>query len=263
MSVSVQGRDNAIAQVWADGEVEAVYVGEEQVWPDMSGEGGILIEAPADVSAAAVSWKLAIDAADNFKADENQYTKFTVDGVDYYINSAPNGAERVMLEGNVLRLTKKQKAALVGKLGNELEILIKYPERRTGWQNFQVSDDTTARFEATWYMPLMAGMMFVVSGYKSATSQFTASSAARIIMETLTCKPSGTILDIDTDTLKGQGKYKFEVKSRALKAAEVNTTDTSFTLKYNVKGAVENVKGIAPIWPALETRVKVKVISLF
>lgn len=123
MSIFVNARSE-VSEMWAGNNVDAVYVGETQVWPDVANmAGGIELELPAKDTLDWVRFTVVLNSFDYGGADKyTNFMRFTVDGEDYYINAAPQGCNLVKLVGNVIELTDEQKKVLGDKIGSQLKI---------------------------------------------------------------------------------------------------------------------------------------------
>ena len=132
MSVYLSGRASN-PMIWAEGDIDAVYVGGTKVWPDTSSmAGGIELEGLpkyGDEYWAAWSHTLRYQQMVGNAA----CIKFTVAGVDYYINPSKDNVESVKLVGNILELTSEQKKALDGKISDTLEIEMNVPSNAFGY----------------------------------------------------------------------------------------------------------------------------------
>lgn len=254
--IAIEGRENILGSVWADGEIEAIYAGDVLIWPDVSGQGGIMIEPPARGTMEYLYWVHAVDAAVN---DAGSYLKFTIGGVDYYINKAPNGAQLVLLEGNVLKLSKEQSEALAGKLGRELQVYAEVKERKNEWRKFTDNNDVDNRFSYVWYLPLLPGSKFAVSCSKGRKNEW-----AYVRFYAIESLGSGMEIDIDsTQAATSSGRYTFEFTSREVRADEVVLTDSACRFDFNTYGSAGCNQGVTPVWPAFDYIFSVNIISIF
>lgn len=260
MSIVVNGRDTWLGQIWADGMVEAVYSGDVMVWPDVSGEdGGIMIEAPPYGSLDYLYWLHAVDATETGPVSDLCYLKFTVDGVDYYVNNAPNGKQVVELDGNVLKLTKRQKEALSGKLTDSIQLEAEVPERGEQWRTFRPINSTSSRFSSVWYLPMLPGTRFHMSMYKGQKREW----AYTQIFEA-TSLPSGEVIALNSSvTATSKGRYDFHNYTRVIGENELVLTDSATKLTYNAYGASGVRKGVTPIWPKFSRVFNLDIISIF
>lgn len=260
MSIAVNGKETWLGQIWAGGAVDAVYTGDTQVWPDVSGEdGGIMIDTPLAGTWDYLYWLHAVDASETLPATETCYLKFTVEGVDYYLNSAPNGEQVVYLDGSVIKLTKKQKQALAGKLTDTLTLEAVVPVRDKQWKKFQLQNSTTTRFKSTWYLPLLPDTCFVMSVYKGQKREWAYTDIFSV--ESLRSK---TVIELNSNVVAGsKGRYNFENRSRKIQEEEIVLTDSTCTLTYNGYGATGCRDGVTPVWPAFEKTFNINIISIF
>lgn len=260
MSIAVQGREDVLSQIWADGDVEAVYLGDEQVWPRTEGyEGYVMISTPEPGTLKYLYWLHAVDNSRITEATEENYLMFTIDGVDYYINSAPNGKQKVVMEGNILKLTKAQKEALKGKIRDKLVMKCKLPFRTPYWRVIQNENDSTKRFTAYFYLPLLPYTNIEISASKGQKNE-----SAYIDFYTVTSLPSGKELDVRAGyAASGGGRYDFSYNTRNLTLEELDLSDSSCVVEYNTYGCTGNNKGISPKYPAFDQHIEVDVISIF
>ncbi len=260
MSIAVQGREDVLSQIWADGDVEAVYLGDEQVWPRTEGyEGYVMISPPEVGTLQYLYWLHAVDNSRVTEATEANYLMFTVDGVDYYVNSAPNGKQKVTMEGNILKLTKAQQEALKGKIKDKLTMKCKLPSRTPYWRVLPDKNDREHRENAYFYLPLIPYTNIEVDAAKGLKNE-----TAYVDFYKITSYPSGVEIDIrQSYAVGGSGRYDFVRNSRNIPLEELVLTDTRFSVEYNTYGATGMNKGISPKYPAFDQHIEVDVISIF
>lgn len=260
MSIAVQGREDVLSQIWADGDVEAVYLGDEQVWPRTEGfEGYIMIAPPKLGELQYLFWLHAVDNSQITEATEENYLKFTVDSVDYYINSAPNGKQKVVMEGNTLKLTKAQQEALKGKIKDKIVMKCKLPSRTPHWRLFSYNNDIENRFQSYFYLPLLPYTQIEISAIKVQKSE-----TAYVEFYKVTSLPSGKEIDVRTGfAVGGSGRYSFTRNTRNLTLEELTLTDTRCAVEFNTYGATGCDKGVSPKYPAFDQHIEVDVISIF
>lgn len=260
MSIAVQGREDVLSQIWADGDVEAVYLGDEQVWPRLDGyEGYVMISPPATGTLKYLYWLHAVDNSRVTEATEENYLMFTVDGVDYYINSAPNGKQKVVMEGNTLKLTKAQQEALKGKIRDKLIMKCKLPFRTPYWRTFPNNNDVNNRFRSNFYLPLLPYTQIEISAVKGLKSE-----TAYVDFYKVVSLPSGKELDVRSGyAAGGSGRYAFKYNTRNLTLEELELTDTRCVVEYNTYGSAGCDKGVSPRYPAFDQHIEVDVISIF
>lgn len=260
MSIAVQGREDVLSQIWADGDVEAVYLGDEQVWPRTEGyEGYVMISPPATGTLKYLYWLHAVDNSRVTEATEENYLMFTVDGVDYYINSAPNGKQKVVMEGNILKLTKAQQEALKGKIRDKLVMKCKLSMRTPSWHLFSNKNDIENKEHSYFYLPLIPFTQIEISAVKGLKSETAYVDFFKIIS-----LPSGTELDVRAKHAAGSsGRYPFTCSTRNITLEEMVLTDTRFVVEFNVYGATGCDKGISPKYAPFDQHIEVDVISIF
>lgn len=118
--------------IWVGGDVDAVYIGDTKVWPDTSSmAGGIELELPRLGDENWAVWWHTLRYHEMMQ--DAACIKFTVDGVDYFINTIRESVEQVKLIGNVLELTSEQKRALSGKIGDTLTVELSVPSNSFGY----------------------------------------------------------------------------------------------------------------------------------
>ena len=120
--------------IWAGGDIDAVYIGDTQVWPDISSmAGGIELEGlPKYGDEYWAAWWHTLRFQEMVGNAESFF--FEVDGVEYHINDTySKDVERVKLVGNIIELTSEQKKALQDKVGDTLTIRIPTPYNTFGY----------------------------------------------------------------------------------------------------------------------------------
>lgn len=113
--IYLDGSNTSLIAVYSgDERFDELWVGDDRIWPDVTGSGGFVIQLPAAGTLEYQYWLHAVDASEEGNAG---YMKFTVDGTDFYINSGPNGSEVVQLRGDIISLSRKQMELIGGQLG--------------------------------------------------------------------------------------------------------------------------------------------------
>lgn len=125
--IYLDGSSTSLMSICSGNErFDELWVGDDKIWPDVTGSGGFVIELPAAGTLEYQYWLHAVDASE----DGNEgYMKFTVDGTDFYINSGPNGSEVVQLRGDIISLNEKQREMIAGKLLNAFTVTCEITKR--------------------------------------------------------------------------------------------------------------------------------------
>lgn len=260
MSIAIHGREELLTQVWADGDVEAIYLGDEQVWPSTNDWGGnVMIGPPEAGTFKHMFWLHAVDNSMITEASEENYLKFTIDGVDYYINSAPNGEQVVKLEGNILKLTRQQKEALTGKLMGTIRVWCKVPQRAPYWRPFKPTSGADEKLTAYFYLPMIPYSHFLLSGRKGRKEE-----PARVKFYKMVSLPSGKEIDMTAEyAATGSGRYEIEYRTRNVAENEVVYGDTRSVVEFNAYGSAEPNKGIAAVYGPFNMYFDVTIVSIF
>jgi hypothetical protein len=117
-------------QIWANGDVQAVYIGDEKVWPDV--EHGIEIELPSLGSDEWITWKQVLANLQDREPTQSSDGSWLnvvyaeVGGVKYYINKAPSGESALSLLGNTLSLNAEQFKKISTQLKEGATLTVKY-----------------------------------------------------------------------------------------------------------------------------------------
>ena len=259
MSIYIKGKEAELVSVQADGEqVLEIWADDKMVWPDITGEsGGILIEPPA-----ASEWRYWLHALDGVeKGDINhaRYMKFEADGVDYYINRAPRGKQRVLLEGNIIKLTAAQQAALAGKVGATLEIKVEMPEREAEWRSFENANNPNVYQEIFWPLPVLSGSFVRINVWKGQKREYGYVNVSKV-----TSWPSQGSVDVGySHILMTRGRYYATLESEPVQADGLSDRDGTMSVTFNTYGAADSGKGIIVVFPAFSKIFSVNVLAEF
>lgn len=259
MSIYLQGKEaELVGIVCGDDAIVEVWTDDGMVWPDITGAaGGVVIEPPASSSDDWPYWQHALSAVETGNVGNTCHLRFTVDGVDYYVNRAPRGKQRVVLEGNVIKLNSSQQAALAGKLGEYVEVQAVVPTRYGWWRQFPYSNSTANRFSVSWNMPLLPRTRFELSGRKGQKREW----AYVNFIESVSL-PSGYITKYNGyNQITGKGRYIFTVYSPEVQ--EVVNNDNACELIFNTYGSTYCANGVRPIWPGFKKVFQLQVIAEF
>lgn len=261
MSIYIRGKQAELVAVYADDSpVIEIWAGDSLVWPDVTDcAGGIIIEQPAQDSADYRYWLHALSAIEDGDIGLTLYLKFEVDGVDYYINRAPRGKQRVVLEGNIIKLNARQQAALAGKVGQTVSVKAAIPERLAEWRKFPDYNSTENVHKSRWSLPLLEDSCFRLSAYKGQKREW----AYNQIFHATTF-PSNTEFEIGfNEGITSKGRYPYELTTAKLADIEPVNGDYITEVSYNLYGAARCDKGITIVYPAFERTFELNVVSTF
>lgn len=129
MNVIVQGRQRRfIGGFLGDKPITEIWLGDKQIWPNMEGVARrIEVELPKRGSRDWQYWLHAVDATSSKAAPDN-YMRFSHEGLDFYIQSSPDGTPPYRLNDNVLTL-ELYDGILIDQLGEYLEVDAKIAAR--------------------------------------------------------------------------------------------------------------------------------------
>lgn len=263
MSIYLQGKSADIFGVYAGmDEVAAVYSGDVQVWPDIAdGDNYIVVEPPAVGSEEYVYWRHALDAVSGGEINNSRYLKFNVNDKDYYINKAPSGGEVVIMEGGVIKLSKKQANELKGIVGAALNIVAVVPQREGGWKSVEIEKEIQV---CSWFLPLLNGSYFKAS----LVSFISINQSVKFYIEDVVSYPSGTVFAIDySKTFTRSGKNNVTASSPT-KDYNMPLSDNSFSVRFKRNGGsggsppylISN-KGITVVYPAFDREFNLTVLK--
>lgn len=259
MSIYLQGKEAELVGIEQDNAaIIEVWTEDGMVWPDITGAaGGVVIEPPASSSDDWPYWQHALSAAETRNVGNTCHLRFTVDGVDYYINRAPRGKQRVVLEGNVIKLNSGQQAALAGKLGEYVEVQAVVPTRYGGWRQFPYSNNTSSRTSRSWNLPFLPQTYFELSGSKGQKREW-----AYVQFVEAVSLPSGHITKYNVDkAITGKGRYAFTEYSP--KVQDIVNNDNACELIFNTYGSTYCNNGVRPVWPGFKKVFQLRVIAEF
>lgn len=260
MSIYLQGRKAELVSVVAGYEpVIEVWSGDSMVWPDITDSaGGIIIEPPPSTSEDYRYWLHALDAIETLTVGNNCYLKFEVDGVEYYINKAPRGAQRVVLEGNIIKLNKQQQAAMAGKVGETIIAKAKVPAREAGWRTIPNYNNPAYETLITWSLPLIEGTYFRISAYKGQKREHAYNQVHYV-----TSLPSNTRYNIGYTYVAGaRGRYFYTLDTGAVEG-EFITSDYAIKVSCNLYGAAYSDRGITVVYPGFEKEFELTVVAVY
>lgn len=259
MSIYLQGKEADLVGMYLDDDdVIEVWQGEDKIWPDETGISGFLIvEPPAKTDANYPYWKHAISQIENGNSNNSKYIMLEVEGQEYYINNAPRGKQKLVLEGNMIKLNAAQQKAFAGKIGEYITLKVKMPARYSAWRNFNARDDASGMLTAKWTEILLPDSAFEVSAFKGQKKEW-----AYVQMFKATTYPSQTEIAINQNwSIQQQGRYDFTVSSNYISGSQIVSTDNSVELRFNVYGSTGCRQGVAIWFPAFEKEIQLKVIA--
>ena len=259
MSIYLQGKEADLVGMYLDDDdIVEVWQGDDKIWPDETGMSGyLMIEPPSRDSKDYAYWKHAISDIENGSSDNSKYIMFEVEGQQYYINNAPRGKQKLVLEGNMIKLNAAQQKAFAGKIGEYLTVKAKMPARYSVWRTFANYNSTTSVLNAKWTELLLPDSHFEISAYKGAKKEW-----AYVQMFKAISYPSGKEVDLNINwQIQQQGRYDFNRSSRSLTEEDIVTTDSSVEFQFNVYGSTGCRQGVAIWFPPFEKEIQLKVIA--
>lgn len=259
MSIYIQGKDaDMVGILQGDEDVIEVWQGDDLIWPDITGSSGyIMIEPPKRDNTDYAYWQHALSDIEDGSINNAQYLKFVVDGEEYYINRAPRGKQKVILEGNMIKLDARQQKALAGKIGEYLPVKAKIPSRYSAWRKFTNYDSTAQVYKARWTETLLPDSHFEISAYKGQKREWAYAQMIKAVSY-----PSNKEISLNHSwSIQQQGRYNFSRSSRSLTISDIVNTDNSVELHYNVYGSTGCRQGVAIWFPAFEKEFQLKVIA--
>ena len=130
MNVIVQGRQRRFVEAYVgDKRVVEIWLGDKQIWPNAEGIARrIVVELPQPGTLDWQYWVHAVDATQE-KSAPNNYMRFTHEGMDFYIQSSPDGTPPYKLADNSLTLGQYDDGILIDQLGEYLEVEAKIAAR--------------------------------------------------------------------------------------------------------------------------------------
>ena len=259
MSIYLQGKEANLAGVYqGDEDIIEIWQGDEKIWPDETGVSGyLLIEAPAKGNEDYAYWKHALSDVEDGEINNAKHLMFEVEGQQYYINQAPRGKQKVLLEGNMIKLNATQQKALAGKVGEYLTVKAKMPARYSAWRTFKEKNPADAVLKAKWAEILLPDSHFEISAFKGQKREW-----AYVQMHKAVSLPSGKEFVFNMSwQIQQQGRYDFTRNSDALLGKDIDYSDTSVELEYNAYGSAGCRQGVAIWFPAFEKEFQLKVIA--
>lgn len=256
MNIICQGRQRRfVGASLGDTPVVEIWQGDKQIWPITEGIAHrIMVELPKKGTLDWRYWVHALDAL-NEGAAPNNYMRFTVQGVDYYINSSFDGTEPYMLDSNVL--TVQLDGAAIDLLGATLDVTAVI-KRREGTREKFVTDKYEPLQHREINMPLLAGTCIgmEVSDHSSKRSLYANAGP-------ITSLPSGAVYGSLVNIGKTNGVAKFETPREWVK--KVTPTDSAFGFDFQLSRAGYNVppyQWTYPVYPAFTYTFKLPIISV-
>lgn len=241
--IYLDGSNTSLMAIFAgDERYDELWVGNDKIWPDVTGAGGVVIQLPDAGTRDYQYWMHAIDASE----DGNGYIKFTVDGTSFYINSGPNGAEVVQLRGDIISLNARQRELIAGKLLDSFSVICEVKQRTK--PIFSGSIIRANRTNVV-MLPVLAGTRFQYSqacGRKGEWSW----SRLKIIS-----KPSGKELLSD-----GVDKQSRTWVSYEFSATYALSSDTGYISEASIDGGGW-MRNLSVIYPAFRRAFQLNIIS--
>ena len=180
----VQGKQRRFVSADLGGvPITEIWLGDKRIWPDMEGVARrIVVQLPAQGTREWQYWVHAVDSV-NDKASSSNYMKFTVNGLDFFINHSYDGTPPYKLKGNELTLDLYD-GVLIDQLGTTLSIDCVIPKREERLSGAYSGGEKTVRSA----FPLLPGTItqWQHEGWKRGGDSWW--------HETVTSEPDGTTL---------------------------------------------------------------------
>lgn len=139
-----------------------IWQGDKKLWPSDDLAYRIRVKLPETGSLDWIYWVHAVDSVTRGKCTSQNYLRFEIDGLLYYLQQSPDGTLPYVLDGDVLELRMTSDGVPADLLGGSLKVDAVIPKRRYtihpgGVQNSAISGSSE--------LPLLDG---TVVGYRQA-----------------------------------------------------------------------------------------------
>lgn len=256
MNIIYQGKQRRfVGASIGDTPAIEIWKGNKMIWPITDGIAHrIYVELPKRGTRDWQYWVHALDAVSTAAAPNN-YMRFTVQGVDYYINSSFDGTEPYILDSNAL--TVQIDGVSADFLGATLDVnaVIK---RREGTHEKFVTDKYEPLQHRDVDMPLLDGTCVGMSVSDHSKKRSLYANAGPI-----TSLPSGKVYGQMVNIGKTNSEAQFETPKEWVKG--VPGTDDSFGFDFQLSRAGYNLppyQWTYPIYPAFTYTFKLPIISV-
>ena len=126
--IYLDGSSTSLIAVYSgDERFDELWVGNDKIWPDVTGAAGFIISPPERGTLDYLYWLHAVDASDS---KGNGYMWFEANGSKFYLNEGPNGSQVLTLRGDVISLTREQGEMLAGFLDEYVDIYAEIKQRK-------------------------------------------------------------------------------------------------------------------------------------
>lgn len=256
MNVIVQGRQRRfIGGFLGDKPITEIWLGDKQIWPNMEGVARrIEVELPKRGSRDWQYWVHAVDATSSKSAPDN-YMRFSYEGLDFYIQSSPDGTPPYRLNNNVLTL-ELYDGILIDQLGEYLEVDAKIAARDSLF--YEYADEARCPFPfikgtkaqvkwGKWKKKKAAGCTFSVKGSPSGVVHFSGA-----------CYTSAHERGVYTRLLP-DNTHKWV---NAVYSGDMVNDDVALTISTGRYSGYSDNPGVTMKWPSFTRRFKLKIISV-
>ena len=139
-----------------------IWQGDKKLWPSDDVAYRIRVKLPETGSLDWIYWVHAVDSVTRGKCTSQNYLRFEIDGLLYYLQQSPDGTLPYVLDGDVLELRMAADGVPADLLGGSLKVDAVIPKR---WHSLRYADLANGSISGSSELPLLDG---TVVGYSKA-----------------------------------------------------------------------------------------------